>query len=324
MYKESLFRDSILRLSFVFVLVDFFLGCKPILTTLVEPTNVRLPADGKSVAVIQITNSIFGKAEEFNLQEGGRFPFRIISVENTSKGQRIRIEAGMMPGRFQLQTNFGKSVTLEFFDREIDSDSDGFPDSSELGTESDREAFRNWFVRIALSQYLKENIAWNGKERDCSGLIRFAYREALKEHDQSWQERTGIVLDKNLPDIKSFHYPNIPKLGTNLFKTSDKEFGTFADAKSLEKHNAFPVSRELSAAKKGDILFFQNLQKSEITYHSMIVLEEGQENPNLLYHTGSDRGIQLIQSRELKSSNIFNPSIKNPSFLGVYRFHILE
>ena len=133
---------------------------------------------------------------------------------------------------------------LNFYAGPDDLDGDGFPDAAELNTREDRQAFRAWFVRIAEAQFVQESPAWGAGERDCAGLIRFAYREALKEHDQEWQSRTGIPIDKNLMDVVRFRYPSVPVLGARLFRVRPRSgasidpenFSEFASAAYLRAY----------------------------------------------------------------------------------------
>ncbi|MBM9499883.1 DUF1175 family protein [Leptospira sp. 201903071] len=308
----------ILSLSF---LLSF--SCGPFFSPNIDSTKVRIPADGKSVAVITITNPYLGTPDSFRWNESESL-LKLLSLENSGSKQIIRLIAGYKPGKQILHTQSGKVVEIELFSREGDWDEDGFPDMSELRSEEDRQAFRQWFIQIALSQYLKETGSWNVQERDCSGLIRFSYKEALKKHDLSWQKKIGILLDKNIPDVREFQYPDIPSIGINLFRTGLKTFGAFADAESLEKFNTFFVSKHLESGLQGDILFFREDRGNGTNFHSMILVEENKTNPLLLYHTGSQRGIQLIRAKELRKSYRFSPELNNPSFLGIYRFRILD
>ena len=212
----------------------------------------------------------------------------------------------------------------------LDSDNDLFPDSAELHSESDRKAFLDWFVRIAESQFKKSNYGWNKNERDCSGLIRYAYREALKIHDREWYEKNGIVIDKNLPDVQRFHYPEVPVMGKNIFKKKEApasdtgSFGVFADAENLMKFNTGFISRNLEDAKPGDILFFHDIVNLDSPYHSIIMVKNDLQETILLYHTGSEQGIKRVAVDYLSGSRKFSPEPWNKNFLGVFRFHIIQ
>ena len=73
----------------------------------------------------------------------------------------------------------------------LDTDNDGIPDSAEFQSFMDRENFRQWFTSIADAQYYRLSEQWNAEQRDCSGLVRFAWREALRRHDRAWFQKMG-------------------------------------------------------------------------------------------------------------------------------------
>jgi uncharacterized protein YfaT (DUF1175 family) len=98
-----------------------------------------------------------------------------------------------------------------------DLDADGFPDACELQEETDRRNFRRWFVSIAESQLYKEDPAWRQDDRDCAGLIRFAYREALKQHDSQWLRSKLFLIDAIITDVRKYNYLNVPLLQTKIF-----------------------------------------------------------------------------------------------------------
>jgi hypothetical protein len=220
-------------------------------------------------------------------------------------------------------------LELDFYSPVSDSDEDGFPDVVEL-TREETDRFRNWFVRIAESQFVKPNSYWNPNERDCAGLIRYSYREALKKHDGDWFLQSGISLDKNLPDIASYSYPNVPILGEKIFKQRKgsaldlASFGTFADAETLFRFNTIFVSKNIVEAKRGDLLFFENRGEIRFPFHSMIVSDMASAEPIVIYHTGDGNILKRVPISYLASSKIFRVSPENPYFLGVYRFSILE
>src|SRR5688572_17043573 len=62
----------------------------------------------------------------------------------------------------------------------LDADHDGIPDAAELQSFMDRENFRKWFTLIAEGQFYYLSAQWNAEQRDCAGLVRFAWREALR------------------------------------------------------------------------------------------------------------------------------------------------
>ncbi|MFO7881651.1 MAG: DUF1175 family protein [Kosmotogaceae bacterium] len=214
-----------------------------------------------------------------------------------------------------------------------DTNNNSFPDAVELN-ETNSKRFRIWFVNIAVLQAVNNSNYWSENERDCSGLIRFAYKEALKDHDENWissmgfnrkewKELTGIDLSK-LEDVRSYNYPNVPVIETRLFLTESGQFLAYADAYNLLRHNTDYVSKNVEEAEPGDVLFFHFPDPS--TFHSMIFTGEG-----LVYHTGpvSEEDVGKVKlwllDDYLRLMPIqWLPVKENPFFLGFYRFKILN
>ncbi|MCP5483130.1 MAG: DUF1175 family protein [Spirochaetales bacterium] len=256
-------------------------------------------------------------------------------LRRTTDGGRTTVffESTDAPGVVAYETDSGLRVVLNFYAGPDDLDGDGFPDAAELNTREDRQAFRAWFVRIAEAQFVQESPAWGAGERDCAGLIRFAYREALKEHDQEWQSRTGIPIDKNLMDVVRFRYPSVPVLGARLFRVRPRSgasidpenFSEFASAAYLRAYQTVAVTREMRNALPGDLLFFEDEGSPEFPYHSMIVARPFPDL-TLVYHTGGPDGMKRVKVDYLEQSPDprWRPTAGNPHFLGVFRFRILE
>lgn len=222
-------------------------------------------------------------------------------------------------------------VSLNFRDF-VDENEDNFPDTLVLDP-IDALNFRAWFVNIATYQAISLSNNWSVRERDCSGLIRFAAREALKVHDQSWYfesgldplawlELTGIDL-RSIKDVNEYNYPAIPILGAKLFLDNDGRFTHFADAYNLLRSNMVYIGKDLRLARPGDIVFFHHPSPS--TFHSMILTGEG-----LIYHTGPlserDSGALKVWSLEDYMRMMpyqWLPIESNEYFIGVYRFKFL-
>ena len=59
-----------------------------------------------------------------------------------------------------------------------------------LADESDRAAFRSWFVLLADAQF--ERAA--ADVTDCAALVRFAFREALRAHTPEWARQVALPV----------------------------------------------------------------------------------------------------------------------------------
>lgn len=226
----------------------------------------------------------------------------------------------------------------------LDSDSDGLPDTVELSSYSDRENFRAWFRLIAEAQYYELNKDWNAEQRDCAGLVRFAWRETLRRHDRSWFQKMGPLYKTVASDIKRYHLDN-NAIGEKLFRTqfgAYKEgdvdsgvFSEFADARTLKTFNAKFISRDRREARPGDLLFFYRPWVQKYPYHVMVYVGPSQiaddQTPDwVVYHTGAspvDEGTVkkvALSVLDHHPNRRWRPIESNSNFLGFYRLKILD
>ena len=224
-----------------------------------------------------------------------------------------------------------------------DEDADGIPDRAELRTHADRENFRAWFTAIAETQFYQLSKEWKAEQRDCAGLVRFAWREALRRHDRAWLRRMGEAYEQIAPDVRAFDLERGP-LGEKLFRTAPGafersdlggSFSEFADARTLKDFNAEFVSRDPERARPGDLLFFHQPWVQEFPYHVMIYLGRAREDTGggsdwVVYHTGSsatDAGeVKKVRLSVLERhpSPRWRPVKSNRNFLGFYALKILQ
>jgi len=226
----------------------------------------------------------------------------------------------------------------------LDSDNDGIPDAAELQSFMDRENFRKWFTLIAESQFYHLNDQWNAEQRDCAGLVRFAWREALRRHDRGWFQKMGPGYQAVAPDVGKYTLEQGP-LGEKLFRTSfgvykdgdlsTGAFSDFADARTLKNYNVKFISRDRHNAEPGDLLFFYQPWVQKFPYHVMIFLgpaklSNEQANDWVVYHTGAsptDEGtVKKVELSVLDHhpNKRWRPVESNPNFLGFYRLKILD
>jgi len=214
---------------------------------------------------------------------------------------------------------------------------DGTPDFLRLTDPTDEAAFRQWFTAIANYQASRRAGDVPPEITDCASLLRFAYREALKRHDDTWFAATGMEVTALPGEIRAWRYPETP-LGAGLFRVrpgaftppdaSNGAFAQFADAKTLVERNAFFVARDVRQAQPGDLLFYRQFGQSS-PWHSMIVTRIGGQSA-VVYDTGDDHGhpgeLRLVAMAELidHPQQQWRPVPGNPNFLGVYRWNILR
>jgi uncharacterized protein len=214
---------------------------------------------------------------------------------------------------------------------------DGTPDFLRLTDPADQAAFRQWFTAIAEFQAIRPRADVPAEINDCASLLRYAYREALKRHDDTWFASTGIEVPALPGEIRAWRYPDTP-LGANLFRVrpgsfgradaADGAFAQFADARTLVQLNAYLVTRDVRQAQAGDLLFYRQFGQSS-PWHSMIVTRITSQEA-VVYDTGSDHGhpgeLRRVTLAELLDhpQPQWRPIPSNPNFLGVYRWNILR
>jgi uncharacterized protein YfaT (DUF1175 family) len=227
---------------------------------------------------------------------------------------------------------------------EPDSDSDGLPDRGELRSFDDRRNFRRWMSAIAEMQFYRLSPEWNSEQRDCSGLVRFCMREALRTHDRAWFKRIGAEYELIAPDVRGRILAE-GALGEKLFRTdygvfkkgdvAGNKFSEFADARTLKNYNSVFVSRNRRDAEAGDLLFFHEPANPRYPYHVMILIAEARHAGEgaadwVVYHTGSspsDSGtVKKVRLAVLDQhpSKRWRPVENNPNFLGFYRLKMLD
>ena len=218
---------------------------------------------------------------------------------------------------------------------------DGTPDFLRLRNPSDRRTFLRWFTFLAELQYYRDPQRLPKEINDCAALLRYAYREALRDHSGSWASDLGLESILQEGSVRQYRYP-YTLLGANLFRVrpgafepdqlKSAAFAQFADAKTLQLYNTFFVSRSIEEAQPGDLLFYLQLQQ-DMPFHAMVYLGRSQFEPEgdwLVYHTGPiDGGPGEIRRRTVEElhqhpSPRWHPVPGNGNFLGVYRWNILR
>jgi len=198
-----------------------------------------------------------------------------------------------------------------------------------LADESDRAAFRAWFVLLADMQFQRTD----PEITDCAALVRFAFRESLRAHTPEWARRVGLPFAPQYPDVRSAPRPNAE--GWPLFRIAagdGPQYAEFADARTLIRFNTRPRGRDIESAQPGDLLYyFQGDQQQPD--HLMIFLgrsqfeSEGQDW--VVYHTGPI-GNEAGDVRKARLSDLarhpaprWRPEPTNDAFVGVFRLSLL-
>jgi uncharacterized protein len=318
------------------------IGSHPATTRLtVTVDHDTLPADGYSESLIEVHASngsnVGGMTMEF---ERGR---NLAALEDSPSGTRLR--AGVTPGEVALVATAPgfrpARVHLALILDPTDQFGDGTPDFLRLQDQDDRTAFRRWFTFLAEAAYFQEEEDRPREVKDCAALIRFAYREALHRHDGPWANQWHLPSLPYAGGVRKYDYPHTA-LGAQLFRTrpgafarediENGAFAEFADAESLRRYNTHFISRDLKAARPGDLLFFRQAEH-RMPFHTMIYLGASWLTDGadwVVYHTGPN-GRRAGELRRVTLRDLWHhpqaswrPSPQNPAFLGVYRWNILR
>ncbi|MEY4636811.1 MAG: hypothetical protein RJA55_2609 [Acidobacteriota bacterium] len=198
-----------------------------------------------------------------------------------------------------------------------------------LADESDRAAFRSWFVLLADAQFERTT----PDVADCAALIRHAYREAMRAHTPEWVRRAALPFAPQYADVRSAPKPGAH--GWPLFRVTDgpdAQYAEFADAKTLIALNTRPLGRDTRALRPGDLLYFRQ-PAQQVPDHLMVFVGrsafEAEGDDWVVYHTGpADDGPGEVRKVRLGTlaqhpATRWRPLASNPRFIGVYRLAVL-
>ena len=223
-----------------------------------------------------------------------------------------------------------------------DNPGGSLPEVSRLENGQDRQNFVLWFTFLAEASFYAPTRQAQVEVKDCAGLIRYAHRNALLPHTPAWRQSSGLPFDPGFGDVSKWPSSRRP-MERALFRTGPGPllpgdpgrgaFSEFADAATLLEYNTFLISRDIRAARPGDLIFFhQSVQREP--FHTMLFVGKSHFQPAgrdwIVYHTG-DLGGQSGEVREVQAGQLlghpqprWRPLAVNPNFLGVYRLEILR
>ncbi|NVJ01300.1 DUF1175 family protein [Myxococcus sp. AM009] len=163
---------------------------------------------------------------------------------------------------------------------------------------------RRLVARVALAQVRKQDAAWHPDQRDCAGLIRFAFRSAYKQ----------VASDR---------------LSTPLWHDGRGRPSDFADAEVLLQHSFQLLGRDdatRESLRTGDVLAFRQEQDAGPIFHLMLVVrpEDRAHAPaRVVYHPG-EKGAAVrtgvLHHLATEAPLEWRPVPQNASFLGFFRF----
>ena len=296
--------------------------------------SVTLPADGA-----------FHPAVHLSLAHGGAIHVEDVALSGVTAHvlhdggkTTVQVKSPVIPGARTLSLTYHgarSTVALHFEPDTNDRFGDGTPDYLRLHSAEDRAAFRAWFTTLANVAAALPPERLPHEIDDCAALLRWSYRGALHAHDEAWQSSQPLDALPPLVSVTQYTYPFTP-LGAGLFRVrsgpytaadaTNGSFAQFADAKTLILHNTYLVTRDVHAARPGDLLFYRQLEQNS-PFHSMILTDKANW---AVYHTGPiGRGPGEMRRVALEDllhhpDRRWRPISENSNFLGVYRWNILR
>src|SRR5271166_5086701 len=222
----------------------------------VQRSETTLPADGFTSTELKIHSSNGRELRGLQVQVENPHGAAVESMSVEGGSATASLRAGVLPGHTKLRVTApgftSQEIALQTTLDASDTIGDGTPDFLRLHDPADRAAFRRWFTLLAESQYYRGNDL-PAEVDDCAALLRFAYREALREHDATWAHGIAMPVPASAADIQQYQYPYTP-LGAALFRVrsgsfeaSDPRngsFAQFADVETLLRRNTFFVGRD--------------------------------------------------------------------------------
>jgi hypothetical protein len=170
------------------------------------------------------------------------------------------------------------------------------------------DALRSIVAEVASAQITKPDPAWEPAQRDCAGLVRFAYRSAFKRLRPARLQRP-------------------------LFVDLDGRAVDFADAETLVQGGSFvSLGRGADARRQlrtGDLLAFrQDRGDDDVVWHLMVAVVSPSGDASVIYHPGlpapgeTDPGVRhgSLRSLSVDAPLAWRPDLDNPGFLGFFRF----
>jgi len=163
---------------------------------------------------------------------------------------------------------------------------------------------RRLVAETAVAQLAKMDPAWPEPQRDCAGLVRFAYRTAFKRLD---------------PDRAS----------SGPFRDTAGKNAHFADAATLLASTFVLIGRDEAARaqlRSGDLVAFGREDEGGAPVHHLMLVvrpdDPAQEQTLVVYHPGEkDAPLRSGRLADLlrDAPHGWRPVPENPLFLGFFR-----
>jgi uncharacterized protein YfaT (DUF1175 family) len=163
---------------------------------------------------------------------------------------------------------------------------------------------RRELAHVALAQVRQEDPSWHPEQRDCAGLVRFAYRAAYRRFRPE-------------------------RLASPLWRDDKGAPSDFADAETLLTHSFVLLGRDEAtreSLRTGDLVAFRQERDAGPVFHLMLVVrpeDKAHAPTRVVYHPG-EKGAAVrtgvLESLASEAPIEWRPVPRNTAFLGFFRF----
>lgn len=172
------------------------------------------------------------------------------------------------------------------------------------GAPASEALLRRVVAETAVAQLSRMDPAWEEAQRDCAGLVRFAYRRAFQQLDPA-------------------------RAAAGPFRDASGAPAHFADAATLLRTSFVPIGRGPAARaslRSGDLVAFVREESGgELVHHLMLVVlpDDPAHGPALVVYHPGERGAAVragpLDDLTRDAPHAWRPVADNPLFLGFYR-----
>lgn len=176
--------------------------------------------------------------------------------------------------------------------------------SEAVSPETRARLLRREVAQVSLAQVRAPDAEWQPAQRDCAGLIRYAYRTAYRR----------VASER---------------LSTPLWRDARGRPSDFADAETLLTQSFLPLGRGAPAREQlrtGDVVAFRQDHDAGPVFHLMLVVrpEDRAHAPaRVVYHPGEPGArvrTGVLDSLATEAPLEWRPVPANAAFLGFFRF----
>ena len=89
-----------------------------------------------------------------------------------------------------------------------------------VGVNLDVEDRKHAEFYLAEAQFFQDPASRPPEINDCAALIRYAYRDALRAHDNAWAATARLPVVPAYESVGKYQYPYTP-LGASLFRVRE-------------------------------------------------------------------------------------------------------